>query len=118
MTHAIDRAVVERAAEAVSDDLVNRALVIASCREPVGAGDGNTYVMSVPTLETMRRAIEFVLSARPAPTRRETAMTDERSNDVPPSCQPLHWRGKRGVAEKSTLTTIFAQKYAVSVFSC
>jgi len=54
--------------ERLSDEVVNRALVIASRGKPVGAGDGDTYVMHVPTLQTMRAALEFALRAAESPS--------------------------------------------------
>ena len=54
--------------EKLSDEVVNRALVIASRGKPVGAGDGDTYVMHVPTLQTMRAALEFALRAAESPS--------------------------------------------------
>jgi hypothetical protein len=64
----------------LSDDVVNRALVIASCDEPVGAGDGDTYVMRVPTLQTMRAALEFAIRLAESPSDAE-AVERERERE-------------------------------------
>lgn len=45
----------------ISDDTVDTALRIACGASPVGGGDGDTYVMSPPTLATMRAALEAVM---------------------------------------------------------
>jgi hypothetical protein len=63
----------------MSDDIVNRAFVIACCREPVGAGDGDTYVVSPPTMASMRAALEFALRlAESHPSTIREAVEGER----------------------------------------
>jgi len=45
----------------ITDEMAQRALSIATRRHEVGASDGGTYAVSIPTLETMRTALEAVL---------------------------------------------------------
>jgi len=45
----------------ITDEMALKVLSIATRRHEVGASDGGTYAVSVPTLETMRAAIEAVV---------------------------------------------------------
>jgi hypothetical protein len=42
----------------ITDKMVEAAWRVATGAQKVGAGDGNTYVVSVPTREDMRAALE------------------------------------------------------------
>lgn len=57
----------------ITDEMVNRAMRIAQSATPVGAGDGDTYVVSPPTMTTMRAALEAVI-----PMIREQCEKEER----------------------------------------
>jgi hypothetical protein len=71
----------------IIDEMVRRAMRIAQGETPVGAGDGNTYVVSPPTMAAMRAALEAVM-----PMIRAEVLEEQRKRFTDPHAADWYWR--------------------------